>query len=86
MDKEQARFILQSFRPDGADAKDPDFAEALAVAAEDRELGDWLAAERALPASISRISQLKPVLAEQRLVSRNKPRSLFNTGFFDIRR
>lgn len=47
MDKEQARFILQSFRPDGADAKDPDFAEALAVAAEDRELGRWLADERA---------------------------------------
>ena len=47
MDKEQARFILQSFRPDGADAKDPDFAAALLAATEDRELGDWLAAERA---------------------------------------
>lgn len=53
MDKEQARFILQSFRPDGADAKDPDFAEALAVAAEDRELGDWLAAERAQDAAFA---------------------------------
>lgn len=47
MDKDQARFILQSFRPDGADAQDPDFAAALALAAEDRELGEWLAAERA---------------------------------------
>ena len=53
MDKEQARFILQSFRPDGADAKDPDFAEALQVAAEDRELGDWLAAERAQDAAFA---------------------------------
>ncbi len=53
MDKEQARFILQSFRPDGADAKDPDFAEALARAAEDRELGDWLALERVQDASFS---------------------------------
>ena len=53
MDKEQAKFILQSFRPDGADAKDPDFAEALAVAAEDRELGDWLAAERAQDAAFA---------------------------------
>ena len=53
MDKEQARFILQSFRPDGADAKDPDFAEALAVAAEDRELGDWLSAERAQDATFA---------------------------------
>jgi len=47
MDREQARFILQSFRPDGGDAKAPDFGEALGVAAEDRELGDWLAGERA---------------------------------------
>ena len=53
MDKEQARFILQSFRPDGADAKDPDFAEALLVAAEDRELGDWLAVERAQDAAFA---------------------------------
>lgn len=53
MDKEQARFILQSFRPDGADAQDPDFAEALAMAAEDRELGEWLAAERAQDAAFA---------------------------------
>lgn len=53
MDKEQARFILQSFRPDGADAEDPDFAEALAAAAADRELGDWLAAERAQDAAFA---------------------------------
>lgn len=48
MDKTQARFILDSFRPDGADVHDPDFAEALALAMTDRELGDWLAQERAL--------------------------------------
>ena len=53
MDKEQAKFILQSFRPDGADAQDPDFADALAVAAEDRELGEWLAEERAQDASFA---------------------------------
>lgn len=53
MDKEQARFILQSFRPDGADARDPDFAEALAVVAGNRELGDWLAGERAQDASFA---------------------------------
>lgn len=47
MDKEHAKFILQSFRPDGADAGNPDFAEALQVAAEDRELSLWLAQERA---------------------------------------
>ncbi len=47
MDKEYAKFILQSYRPDGADASNPDFAEALNVAAEDRELSLWLAQERA---------------------------------------
>jgi len=47
MDKEHAKFILQSYRPDGADAQDPHFAEALQLAAEDRGLGEWLANERA---------------------------------------
>jgi hypothetical protein len=47
MDKEHARFTLRCFRPDGADAENPDFAEALAWAAKDRELGEWLARERA---------------------------------------
>jgi hypothetical protein len=54
MDKEQARFILRSFRPDGADAEDPDFAEALRVATENRELGEWLASERAFDAEFAR--------------------------------
>lgn len=48
MDKIQAQFILDSFRPDGADVHDPDFAEALTLAMTDRELGDWLAHERGL--------------------------------------
>src|SRR5688572_23854163 len=54
MDKEQARFILRSFRPDGADAEDPDFAEALRIATENRELGEWLASERAFDAEFAR--------------------------------
>ena len=53
MDKEQARFILRSFRPDGADAGDPDFAEALKLAMENRELGEWLASERAFDAEFA---------------------------------
>lgn len=53
MDKEQARFILRSFRPDGADAGDLDFAEALKLAVENRELGEWLAGERAFDAAFA---------------------------------
>lgn len=53
MDKEKAKFILESFRPDGADAQEPEFAEALALAVEDRELGEWLARERAADAAFA---------------------------------
>lgn len=47
MDREQARFILKSFRPCGADHGSKDFAEALRFANEDLELSQWLARERA---------------------------------------
>jgi len=53
MDKKQAQFILHSFRPDGADAADADFAEALQLAVEDRDLGEWLADERAADAEFA---------------------------------
>jgi len=53
MDKEEARFVLRCFRPDGADADDSDFAAALQLAASDRELGEWLARERAQDAAFS---------------------------------
>jgi hypothetical protein len=53
MDKEQARFILRSFRPDGSDTGDQDFAEALRLAMENRELGEWLAHERAFDAAFA---------------------------------
>ncbi len=53
MDKEHAKFILESYRPDGADANNPDFAEALQLAAEDRELGQWLCQQRAHDAAFS---------------------------------
>lgn len=53
MDKEQAKFILRSFRPDGSDVSDDDFSEALALAMENRELGEWLAGERAFDAAFA---------------------------------
>ncbi len=60
MDKEQAKFMLQSFRPDGADAEDPAFEKALSFIASDRELGEWLAKERAQDAAFAQaLSEIK---------------------------
>lgn len=53
MDKEQARFILSSFRVGGADSADPGFADALQLADADPELGQWLASERAFDAAFA---------------------------------
>ena len=53
MDENEATFLLGCFRPDGADAGAADFSEALKLAAEDRELGEWLADERALDAAFA---------------------------------
>lgn len=61
MDKEEARFILRCFRPDGSDAADPEFAAALQLAAADRDLGEWLAKERALDADFSEVLGTLPL-------------------------
>lgn len=53
MDKERAKFVLRSFRPDGADVDDADFAEALRLATVDREVGEWLVRERAFDAEFA---------------------------------
>jgi hypothetical protein len=47
MDNEQAKLILQAYRPGGEDAGDPFFAEALEQARRDPELGRCLAEQRA---------------------------------------
>lgn len=44
---------MRSFRPDGADAEDADFTEALQLATRDRELGEWLVKERAFDAEFA---------------------------------
>ena len=72
MDNEESRFILRCFRPDGADAENPDFAEALAWAAKDRELGEWLARERARDADFANALNsvtIPSILREEILVS-----------------
>lgn len=61
MDKTQAKFLLSSFRPDGADAHLPEFADALKLAAENRELGEWLAHERATDAAFAQALNYLPI-------------------------
>jgi hypothetical protein len=53
MDKEHARFVLRSYRANDGDLDDPEFADALAVAASDPEIGAWFAAERANDAAFA---------------------------------
>jgi hypothetical protein len=53
MNTQQAKFILQGYRPNGADAGDATFAEALEQAKLDPILGQWLAREQSLDRAIS---------------------------------
>jgi hypothetical protein len=46
MNNQEAKFILGAYRSDGQDAGDPIFADALAQAARDPELGAWLERQR----------------------------------------
>jgi hypothetical protein len=46
MDNEQAKLILQAYRPGGEDADDPFFSVALEQARVDPELAKWLAEQR----------------------------------------
>ena len=52
MDKEQAKLILQAYRPGGEDADDPFFSEALEQARIDPELAKWFAEQRAFDGAI----------------------------------
>ena len=53
MDLEKAKFVLSCYRPDGGDAHDESFVEALALVAENRELSDWFAKERSMDSTFS---------------------------------
>ncbi len=48
MDSERAKLLLSGYRPGGPEAGDPDFAEALGLAARDAELGRWFTEQSAL--------------------------------------
>jgi Protein of unknown function (DUF3379) len=52
MNNQEAKLILQAYRPNGLDASDPLFAEALEQARRDPELQKWFAEENALDARL----------------------------------
>ena len=64
MNRDEARLILQSCRPGGQDAADPQFAEALALAKQDAELGAWFAQQQKFDAQISREIKSLPAPAD----------------------
>ena len=53
MNSQQAKFILQGYRPSGSDAGDAIFCEALEQARKDPMLSKWLAQEQAFDAAVS---------------------------------
>jgi hypothetical protein len=59
MNNVEAKFILQGYRPNGADASDATFSAALEQAKRDPGLGEWLAREQAFDRAMSaKLSQL----------------------------
>jgi uncharacterized membrane protein YbaN (DUF454 family) len=52
MNNQEARLILQAYRPGGEDASDPLFTEALGQARRDPELQKWFAEQNALEARL----------------------------------
>jgi hypothetical protein len=64
MDTKHAKFVLQSWRPNGADASDPIFTGALDELERDSELAEWFTHEQALDAAIVRKLREFPVPEE----------------------
>ena len=61
MNNNEAKFILQAYRPGGEDASDPQFAEALQQVQRDPELANWFAQERSLDSAIIRKLKESPI-------------------------
>lgn len=61
MTHEEAKFILNAFRPDGRDAGTAAFADATRMAADDPLLGQWFARSRAHDAAVAaKLGQVMP--------------------------
>jgi hypothetical protein len=58
---ESAKFVLNAYRPNGADAQDPVFRDALEQAARDPELGAWFKEQRSFDSLIaSKLAEFQP--------------------------
>ena len=58
---ETAKFLLNAYRPNGADAQDPVFRDALEQAARDPELGAWFKEQRGFDSMIvEKLSGIEP--------------------------
>lgn len=61
MNNVEAKFILQGYRPDGADAGDPTFSAALEQSRADPVLHEWFVREQAFDRAISaKLGQIQP--------------------------
>lgn len=61
MKNQEAKFILGAYRPDGQDADDATFHDALAQAEKDPELREWLQRERKFDATLSaKLKEIAP--------------------------
>ncbi len=66
MDKQEAMIRLQAMRPNGADALDPAFAEALALVEADPELKTWWERQQAFDRAVAARFAAVPVPTELR--------------------
>jgi hypothetical protein len=61
MNNEEAKFILQGYRPNGADSGDATFCAALEQAKSDPTLGEWFARQQAFDATVSaKLAEMEP--------------------------
>jgi len=67
MDRREAQFILQAYRPNHQDRTDPLFAEALAMVEKDPELAVWFSEQQAFSQALS--DKMKEIKVPNHLLS-----------------
>jgi len=61
MNDNEAKFILRAYRPDGSDAQDPIFTDALAQAGKNPALREWLEQEKSFDRAIAaKLHEVQP--------------------------